>query len=258
MPDLPPNLQWNREMSSICRRTIHPPLNTIQVEFSRRIHRIMRFFFLLCTRRQAVGGTAFCLVALLVAGDGGGPETVQAQPLNKHPSNPLWRGWFWVPGCGCSKVAWPSPNIKPSASSNYCKQAHPIGRLMLSQDQSRSDIQFYSSSKNMGSLSILWLCQNWDYFNSADSCKPCPYESIRLAMVWVPTYNDSSLVPIGWTLNVVCLQGSSTIQCMTWWAKSVIGSGILEEEIFLASMNAFVVATGKAPRALGLKSVQGF
>lgn len=144
----------------------------------------------------------------------------------------------------------PHPTSSPMHHPTTASKHIPLGGSWSPPDQSPSDIQFYSSPKNMGSLSNvsrLWLCQNWDYFNSADSCKPCPYESIRLAMVWVPTYNDSSLVPIGWTLNVVCLQGSSTIQCMTWWAKCVIGSGILEEEIFLASMNA-----------LGLKSVQEF
>jgi hypothetical protein len=60
-----PKSTMKRGMSSICRRTIHIPLNTIQAEFSMRIHKIMRFFFLLCSRRQAIGGIAFCYVILL-------------------------------------------------------------------------------------------------------------------------------------------------------------------------------------------------
>jgi hypothetical protein len=52
-------------MSSICWDTIPILLNTIHAEFSTRIHKIMRFFFLCCSRRQQVGGLAFWSVALL-------------------------------------------------------------------------------------------------------------------------------------------------------------------------------------------------
>jgi hypothetical protein len=56
-------VKWG--MSSICRDIIPTPLNTIHVKFSTRIHKIMRFFFLCCNRRQEVGGSAFWSVALL-------------------------------------------------------------------------------------------------------------------------------------------------------------------------------------------------
>jgi hypothetical protein len=56
-------VKWG--MSSISRGTIPTPLNTIHAEFSTRIHKIMRFFFLCWSRRQEVGGHAFLSDALL-------------------------------------------------------------------------------------------------------------------------------------------------------------------------------------------------
>jgi hypothetical protein len=54
-----------RGMSSVCHSTIHTSIDTIHVEFSIKIHKIMRFVLLFCNRKQKVDGTAFCLVALL-------------------------------------------------------------------------------------------------------------------------------------------------------------------------------------------------